>query len=90
MLSAAIPASSCLALSREAARGAEKLLAEAIAAVRQRVMVESHLVERLFDREQHAAHGLAWLETYVEAIRQLCAYAERLHDAGGLGASEDC
>ncbi len=78
-----------LALSREAARGAEKLLAEAIAAVRQRVMVESHLVERLFDREQRASHGLAWLATYVEAIRQLCAYAERLHAAGGLGATEE-
>jgi (2S)-methylsuccinyl-CoA dehydrogenase len=78
-----------LALSREAVRGAEKLLAEAMAAVRQRVMVENRLVERLFDREQRASHGLAWLATYVEAIRQLCAYAERLHTAGGLGAIEE-
>ena len=30
------------------------------------------------DREQRAAHGLAWLATYVEAIRQLAAYAQRL------------
>ncbi len=27
------------------------------------------------DREQRATHGLAWLATYVEAIRQLAAYA---------------
>jgi len=27
-------------------------------------------------------HGLAWVATYVEAIRQLCAYAQRLHDGG--------
>jgi (2S)-methylsuccinyl-CoA dehydrogenase len=78
-----------IALSREAARAAEKLLAEATAAVRRRVMVEHHLVERLFDREQRATHGLAWLATYVEAIRQLSAYAERMHAADGLGEIED-
>ena len=33
---------------------------------------------RLFDREQRATHGLAWLATYVEALRQLAAYAERM------------
>jgi (2S)-methylsuccinyl-CoA dehydrogenase len=78
-----------IALSREATRAAEKLLAEATAAVRQRVMVENHLVERLFDREQRATHGLAWLATYVESIRQLCAYTERMHAADGLGAIEE-
>jgi (2S)-methylsuccinyl-CoA dehydrogenase len=77
-----------IALSREATRAAETLLAEATAAVRQRVMVENHLVERLFDREQRATHGLAWLATYVESIRQLSAYAERMHTADGLGAIE--
>ena len=78
-----------LALSREAVRAAEKLLAEATSAVRRRVMVEDHLVEGLFDREQRATHGLAWLATYVEAIRQLCAYAERMHAANGIGAIEE-
>jgi (2S)-methylsuccinyl-CoA dehydrogenase len=78
-----------IALSREATRAAETLLAEATAAVRQRVMVENHLVERLFDREQRATHGLAWLATYVESIRQLSAYAERMHTADGLGAIEE-
>ena len=37
---------------------------------------------RLLDREQRATHGLAWLATYVEAVRQLTAYAERLSEAG--------
>jgi (2S)-methylsuccinyl-CoA dehydrogenase len=78
-----------IALSREARRAAEQLLAEATAAVRRRVMVENHLVERLFDREQRATHGLAWLATYVESIRQLSAYAERMHAADGLGAIEE-
>ena len=77
-----------MALSREATRAAETLLAEATAAVRQRVMVENHLVERLFDREQRATHGLAWLATYVESIRQLSAYARRMTEAGRFGETE--
>ena len=52
-----------IALSRAATRAAEKLLAAALSAVSQRVTVENHLVERLFDREQRATHGLAWLAT---------------------------
>jgi (2S)-methylsuccinyl-CoA dehydrogenase len=43
----------------------------------------------LFDREQRATHGLAWIATYVEAVRQLAAYAVRLSEAGRLGEIED-
>jgi (2S)-methylsuccinyl-CoA dehydrogenase len=65
------------------------LLAEATAAVRGLVTVESHAVERLLDREQRATHGLAWLATYVEAIRQLAEYAERMHGGHGIGEIEE-
>ena len=68
-----------LALAREATLAAEAILRDATAAVRARVRVETHTVERLFDREQRATHGLAWLATYVEAIRQVTAFAERAH-----------
>jgi (2S)-methylsuccinyl-CoA dehydrogenase len=78
-----------IALSRESTRAAESLLAAAIAGVRQRVTVEGQVDERLFDREQRATHGLAWLATYVESIRQLAAYAERMHAAGALGEIEE-
>ena len=78
-----------IALAREASRAAEALLAEATVAVRQRVTVENHVVEALFDREQRATHGLAWLATYVESVRQLAAYAERMHDGAGLGEIEE-
>jgi (2S)-methylsuccinyl-CoA dehydrogenase len=78
-----------LALTREAKLAAEAVLRDATAAVRARVRVADHTVGRLFDREQRATHGLAWLATYVEAIRQFCAYAERLHDAGTLGEIEE-
>ncbi len=57
---------------------------DATAAVRARVRVDTHTVDRLFDREQRATHGLAWLATYVEGIRQVGAFAERAHVAGAL------
>src|SRR5882757_1736438 len=77
------------ALAGEASRVADAVLADALAAVRGRVGVAGHTVERLFTREQRAAHGLAWLATYVEAIRQLGAYAERMHASGELGEVEE-
>ena len=33
--------------------------------------------------EQHAAHGLSWLATYVESLRQMAEWASRLGDAFG-------
>jgi (2S)-methylsuccinyl-CoA dehydrogenase len=65
-------------LAREAAASLDALLADAVAKVRGRITVEGHVVGRLFDREQRATHGLAWLATYVESFRQLAAYAERV------------
>jgi len=40
------------------------------------------------DVEQHAAHGLAWLATYVEAIRQLHGWAKRLDEHCRFGEFE--
>ncbi|MDI1344082.1 MAG: acyl-CoA dehydrogenase family protein [Pseudolabrys sp.] len=76
-------------LSREATLALDALLADAIAKVRERVVVEGHAVASLFDREQRATHGLAWLATYVEAVRQLAAYTERMTASGQLGELEE-
>jgi (2S)-methylsuccinyl-CoA dehydrogenase len=78
-----------IAQAREATRVVEALLAEATAAVRKRVTAEGHMVDRLLDREQRATHGLAWLATYVESIRQLTAYADRMHAGDSLGELEE-
>ena len=67
----------------------DALLADAWAKVRERVVVEGHPIARLFDREQRATHGLAWLATYVEAVRQLAAYTERMVGAGSFGEIEE-
>ena len=51
--------------------------------------MDGRVAPRLLDREQRATHGLSWLATYVEAVRQLAAYAERLSDAGQLSETEE-
>jgi (2S)-methylsuccinyl-CoA dehydrogenase len=76
-------------LSREATAALDALLADAIVKVRERVVVEGHAVSRLFDREQRATHGLAWLATYVEAVHQLAAYTERMVGDGTFGELEE-
>jgi (2S)-methylsuccinyl-CoA dehydrogenase len=76
-------------LAHQALAGVDALLADAVAKLRARVTVEGHVVTRLLDREQHAAHGLAWLATYVEAVRQLASYAERMAGDDSLGEMEE-
>ena len=75
--------------AREAVAAADALLADAVAKVRERVVVEGHVVARLLDREQRATHGLAWLATYVEAVRQLASYTERMAGDATLGEMEE-
>ncbi|MPZ09277.1 MAG: acyl-CoA dehydrogenase [Kiloniellaceae bacterium] len=43
----------------------------------------------LLEREQFAAHGYAWLATYVAALREMLHWAERLQAAGQLGELEN-
>ena len=40
------------------------------------------------EREQHAAHGLAWIATYAETLNQLASYASRMSDEGRFGEME--
>jgi (2S)-methylsuccinyl-CoA dehydrogenase len=74
---------------REAVGTAEALFTDAAQKVRERVVVEGRPVGRLLDREQRATHALAWLATYVEALRQLAAYTARLQADGTLGEIEE-
>ena len=75
--------------ARDATAVAEALLADAVAKVRARVTSSDRVAGSMFDSEQRATHGLAWLATYVEAIRQIGAYAARLHSAGQFGEIEE-
>jgi (2S)-methylsuccinyl-CoA dehydrogenase len=76
-------------LANEAVAAADAVLADALAKVRECVVVEGQTVGRLVDREQRATHGLAWIATYVEALRQLAAYAKRMSRDDSLGEMEE-
>jgi len=82
------PATDLFAQMQEAVGMAEALLADAAIAVRKRVAAGGS-DPRAFDREQRATHGLAWLATYVEALRQLSSYAARMQDEGKFGEMEE-
>lgn len=69
--------------------GFETLLDQAIAAVRQKVLVDGKISALRLEAEQHAAHGLSWLATYVMALREMKAYGERLQGEDRYGATED-
>src|SRR5277367_359026 len=81
--------SGVIAMLDDAVTAVEALFADARRAVADRVTIEGRTVARVFDREQRATHGLAWFATYVEAIRQLAAYAQRLADSGNFGETEE-
>ncbi|HSM19545.1 MAG TPA: acyl-CoA dehydrogenase, partial [Hyphomicrobiales bacterium] len=75
-------ASELIGAAKRAVGSLDQLFAEARMAVDARVRRDGRIDTGLLDQAQHAAHGLAWLATYVEALRQLAAYAEHL-DAEG-------
>jgi (2S)-methylsuccinyl-CoA dehydrogenase len=75
--------------ARNATAAVEALLADATRAIRARVTQDGRISGKLIDREQRAAHGLSWFATYVEAIRQLTAYTERMEGAGRFGELEE-
>src|SRR6266566_406285 len=83
------PRREVIAMLGDAVAAMEALFNDARRAVAGRIMIEGRVASRLFDSEQRATHGLAWLATYVEAIRQLGLYAQRLADAGGFGEIEE-
>jgi (2S)-methylsuccinyl-CoA dehydrogenase len=83
------PGRELIGYAQEAAAAAEALLADATLAVRRRVTRDGQVAGGLIDREQRATHGLAWLATYAQAVRQLAAYAERMRAGGRLRAIEE-
>src|SRR5258708_30382364 len=71
-----------LPLTRRALAAAETLVEHA----RQAVMTatDGGAAEAL-EREQFAAHGLAWYATYAAGLRQMLGWAERLKSSGSFG-----
>ncbi|MEM9970112.1 MAG: acyl-CoA dehydrogenase family protein [Pseudomonadota bacterium] len=77
-----------LGLTGQAVAAAEGLLDRATDVVRARVSDGGKVSAPLLDANQTAAHGLAWLATYVEALRQMQGWAARLDADGDFGELE--
>ncbi len=75
-------------LLAEAAEAASTLRDRAVDGVAAKVAASGKIDSEALEREQHAAHGLAWIATYVEALRQLASYADRLDGEGRFGEME--
>lgn len=71
-----------LARCDEAVRGCESLLIVARDRVEAVAVGESQL------RSQRATHGLAWLATTIEALRQMARWAQALAEENRLGECE--
>jgi (2S)-methylsuccinyl-CoA dehydrogenase len=77
-----------LAPYEHALGAADALNVAAKQALLKRVAPAGTLDTAAFEREQFAAHAFAWLTTYVEALRQMLGWAQRLEAGGKLGELE--
>jgi (2S)-methylsuccinyl-CoA dehydrogenase len=77
-----------LTLTAEAIAPVETVFEAALAAVRAMVMENGRVSGTLVEQNQTAAHGLAWLATYVESLRQMQHWAGQLNDEGNFGEVE--
>ena len=77
-----------LALTRSASAPADTVFAAAKARVTDMASEGGRISAARLEAEQTAAHGLAWLATYVESLRQMQAWAEKLDGEGRFGEIE--
>ena len=76
------------ALCAQALAAAESYQEAAKAGVKAKVAPAGKVDPALFEAEQFAGHGYAWLATYVAALREMLHWAQRLEAAGKLGERE--
>ncbi|MFT6452943.1 MAG: (2S)-methylsuccinyl-CoA dehydrogenase, partial [Halocynthiibacter sp.] len=77
-----------LSLTEAAIGPVETVLEKARQSVRARVVDGEKISAALIEQEQSATHGFAWLATYVEALRQMHAWASKLENEGRFGEME--
>ncbi|AHM03891.1 Methylsuccinyl-CoA dehydrogenase [Roseibacterium elongatum DSM 19469] len=77
-----------LSLTKAAIAPAQVMLDTAKERLRAEVTKDGRISGGLVEANQTAAHGLAWLATYVEALRQMQAWAEKLQGEGKFGEVE--
>ena len=77
-----------LPLLDAASEAAGTLNVAATEAVKAKLAPGGKIDNAVLEREQHVAHGLAWITTYVEGIRQMADYAKRSSEEGRFGEFE--
>ena len=77
-----------LALTAAAVAPAEALFDTARTRVAAMVTVDGRISGSAIEANQTAAHGLAWMATYVESLRQMQGWATRLQEQGKFGEVE--
>jgi (2S)-methylsuccinyl-CoA dehydrogenase len=85
---AATAAADPLALADAAVAAVEAAMKQARAAVKARVSASGKISNAALEAEQHAAHALAWCETYAFSLREMAAWGRRLTEAGKFGEIE--
>ena len=77
-----------LNLTAAAIAPVEAVFERAKASVKARVSEDGRVSGALIEANQTAAHGLAWLATYTQSLKQMQAWAEGLDANGQFGETE--
>ena len=77
-----------LELTAQAVAPCEAILDIAKTKLKALVEVDGRVSAAMIEAEQTASHGFAWLATYVESLRQMQGWAERLHADAKFGEVE--
>ena len=77
-----------LGLTANALPQLDKVFADARTALRDKVTIGGKISAAALEQHQYAAHALAWLATYAQALQQMHSWAQRLSAAGSFGDME--
>ena len=77
-----------LATTQQALESLDTLLEEAKGTVKSLVAKDGRISSSLMEQHQATAHGLSWLATYHESMRQMQNWATKLTEAGEFGEAE--
>lgn len=77
-----------LNLTAAAVPPVEAVLEKAVAILKTQLAVDGRISGALVEEHQTASHGLAWLATYAQSLRQMQKWAETLQADGKFGEVE--
>jgi (2S)-methylsuccinyl-CoA dehydrogenase len=77
-----------LTITADTIAPATAMLDRAVTLIKANVSLGGKISAAALEEHQTAVHGLAWLATYVESLRQMQGWAERLQTEGKFGEIE--